>query len=446
MTPSPELQCVLDFLASQGDLPGGPGHAAQRARPAPPLDRERLVLLVSEHQLVPFIASRKDSSESRPFVEAISQEDLWLLYYQSGRQAVLRSAVLHRALGLLNGKVEVVLLKGAAVAPVLYREAAERPMRDIDLLVKSTDDQQRAQKILAEAGFRVSVFHPAHHHLAPLYDPGGHISIELHTNLMTPPLSAAFMAELWRRRVKCSAPFECYTLDPVGMCLHHALHALSNPVDSPLVRDLFEVAGLAARLTPHQQQEARDLAALSGRGSVIARAIRMAHLLFGSPDFMPGVDPGPYERWCRWRLEWTGAGGRLERLLRHFARERFDSLCVDPESRSRGPWLRRCALAVGRRIRAALRPVCDRDPAWIRRAPCLAVRVGANTLVHDALTGEVHLLNELGTALWEAAASAVTLSELKARISLPISDRDLRSAVRQFIRCGLLTPSVGGQQ
>jgi hypothetical protein len=444
MSRSPELRCLLDFLAREAGLPGCAG------RPTPSLDSRRLAALLMEHQLLPLVAARRREDAAHALAQAVSQEDLLLAYYQSGRQAVLRLAVLRRALAILEGKIETVILKGMMVAPLLYREAGERTMRDVDLLVESADQQQHAQKLLTEAGFSVSVFRPAHHHSPPLHDPGGQISIEIHNNLLTPPLPAEFMAELWGRRVKHAQPFAFQALDPVGMFLHHALHALSNPVDSPLVRDLFETACLAARLSPEQQREARELAALSGRSDMIARAAKMAHELFGSPDFMPHPAPGPYERWCRWRLDWTEPDRRFKRLLRHFARERFDSLCEHPESGGYGVWVRKCASAVARRVRAGLSAMRGCSTGRIQRAPHLSARVGVATLVHDPRTGEVHLLNELGTALWEAAAQPIAWRELRGAMERNVSDGEFRRAVKEFMRrrlfviVGRVRPSSAG--
>lgn len=84
--------------------------------------------------------------------------------------------------------IEVLLLKGAALAHLVYPQPGLRPMRDIDLLVRP-NDAARAQAILGELGFAAPEEYPAakemHHHLASATRQveGFSVSVEVHHNV-----------------------------------------------------------------------------------------------------------------------------------------------------------------------------------------------------------------------------------------------------------------------
>ncbi len=112
---------------------------------------------------------------------------LGLLVVRHKRSTEIRNAVLLEVLQRLGQEgIDVLVLKGAALAHTLYPEAFLRPMRDIDLLLKDSE-ADKGQKILIECGFAVS---PApipvdHFHLAPLFKSIENITvcIEIHREL-----------------------------------------------------------------------------------------------------------------------------------------------------------------------------------------------------------------------------------------------------------------------
>lgn len=84
--------------------------------------------------------------------------------------------------------IEPLLLKGAALAYTVYGSFAERPMRDIDLLVR-VDRVNDARAIMLELGWVLDAELPgdksysAHHHLPPLRDVSGQ-RLEIHRALL----------------------------------------------------------------------------------------------------------------------------------------------------------------------------------------------------------------------------------------------------------------------
>ncbi|HSA56745.1 MAG TPA: nucleotidyltransferase family protein [Gemmatimonadaceae bacterium] len=86
--------------------------------------------------------------------------------------------------------IDVVLLKGAALAPFVYRDALRRNMSDLDLLVPA-GDAQRAQQIAERIGWRGGTsplpdsFYETHHHLPPMTDGQGiDVWLEIHRDVL----------------------------------------------------------------------------------------------------------------------------------------------------------------------------------------------------------------------------------------------------------------------
>lgn len=86
--------------------------------------------------------------------------------------------------------VDVLLLKGAGLAPTLYGSFAERPMIDLDLLVRA-EHADLAMQTAGETRWKRPVdgdgaaFYRDHHHHVPLHDGDGTgFTLELHTELV----------------------------------------------------------------------------------------------------------------------------------------------------------------------------------------------------------------------------------------------------------------------
>ncbi len=110
-----------------------------------------------------------------------------------------RTRVLHDILACYRAAgIRVLMLKGAALAYLLYPTPALRPMRDVDLLVGEAD-LARAQQLLATLGFDApgpsGGSGPAHRHLpsATLARDGFTITVEVHHNLFEPGAAPILM-------------------------------------------------------------------------------------------------------------------------------------------------------------------------------------------------------------------------------------------------------------
>ena len=99
--------------------------------------------------------------------------------------------------------VEVVALKGAALAFFHYPDPALRPMGDLDLLLRDPGDLARATKVLEKAGWRALFDTPRHRVFArpderiarpASEDPANPVRIEIHTSFRLPVLGRVYDA------------------------------------------------------------------------------------------------------------------------------------------------------------------------------------------------------------------------------------------------------------
>ena len=149
--------------------------------------------------------------------------------------------------------INAIVLKGAALAHVLYPVAGLRPMSDVDLLVDRRL-ARRAQRLLVELGFRAPVKPDVrrlvgHHHLPPATKQvAGHaVQVEIHRDAMSPDCLASLTTKhVTRLRQFMLHGRSAYTLDHEDM-LHHLCRHLGER--SALVRLIWiaDIVGYASR-------------------------------------------------------------------------------------------------------------------------------------------------------------------------------------------------------
>jgi hypothetical protein len=140
---------------------------------------------------------------------------------------------LHDVIGALGREgIEVMLLKGSALAYTAYGCFTNRPMGDLDLLVRP-ERAQGAWRLLQTLGWvwpsaRWPARHYARHqHLPPLVDSSEEgLRLELHTDLFPRPHPFQLPAEaLWRAATTLSVGGHSVLVpDPVHQLLHLCVH------------------------------------------------------------------------------------------------------------------------------------------------------------------------------------------------------------------------------
>lgn len=408
MKASPEIAALCRHLASAAGLADAKNPVA--------IDWDRWLALAYHNRVAPLLGGRLDGWLP-PELPAEIRTELHAQYLREAREALLRLRRMRLLFALAAEAPGVVVLKGAALVSVLYREAAERAMVDVDLLAPSVAAAERIAARLRERGFYPGKELAGHHHLPALKDPHGSLSVELHTNLMTPLLPEPLLAGLRERSVAATFPggARLRVLEPVDQLIHLCLHAMNDIVDAPLVRNLFEIAWCAARLTPGQQSELPVRAEAWEQGDRVARALGLAHDYFGSPQLLPRPRPGAYETWCRRRLEWLEPATLADRLQRHLANKHVDQLCAGADPHSILPL---AAIAARSAVLASANRLRPTAGGQIRYAPAEvdAIPVGASLLVADRGTGFVHLLQP-------------PLGEIFLKIKTPLSSGELKQLI-----------------
>lgn len=174
---SPEASLLL---LTAGGAANDPGIAAI-ARGA---DWQRLTRLAESERAEPVLVRRLRSLGVPLPREAGRLEQLARVV--DFRQAFIRDRLDASVRVLSQAGIDVVLLKGAALAVSEYGSFLDRPMADLDLLV-DRGRAEEAHRLLRGAGWawkhnpELDEFYATHHHLAPLHDSSGvGIGLDLH--------------------------------------------------------------------------------------------------------------------------------------------------------------------------------------------------------------------------------------------------------------------------
>ena len=156
--------------------------------------------------------------------------------------------------------VEPVLLKGAALARVLFSSFRDRPMGDIDLLVKRDEAARSLAAVRAKEWEVVPEFsavdYARHHHLPPMVDSTGAGRLELHTALFVEghPFGA-FSDAVYHRSRSVSEGYGRVP-DEVHLALHLCLHlAWSHVMGLGAWRAFYDLSSLVE----HDRLEWKEL-------------------------------------------------------------------------------------------------------------------------------------------------------------------------------------------
>lgn len=141
--------------------------------------------------LAPAVAACSDAGFDPP-VPADVRRTFAVLAARHRRAAVARERCIDRLLtAFSHAGIQVVLLKGAALAHLLYGDPALRAMADVDLLVDPRDGA-RAADVARQLGYRFERPRPSrfasrrHHHLpvATITECGFNVALEIHTDAL----------------------------------------------------------------------------------------------------------------------------------------------------------------------------------------------------------------------------------------------------------------------
>lgn len=220
---------LLSFLALVARPRLAPELGMEVARQAPLIqDWTTLLDLAEHHGVGPLLFRHLEAASVEPprWVKRRLHADLT----RQRRANQVRFAALREILdACARAGIQVALLKGAALAPLIYEDIGLRPMNDLDLLVRD-DQASEAQCLLAEIGFDAPppmTGSSRRHHLpvAVRWIHGVPVQIEVHRNAFLPTRHASLQLD---RHVPL-LPFtiegrSAQTLAPTELVWHLCVH------------------------------------------------------------------------------------------------------------------------------------------------------------------------------------------------------------------------------
>lgn len=203
------------------------------------------------HGLAPYLYMRlKDSRAEMP---AGAHRQLKALTFRHADASRIRTRALLEIVDRLDREnIEVLVLKGAALAHMIYERPGHRPMSDVDLLIDPArlDD---ASRIVGELGYRESSYQgllPDHHHLPSISrtDDGLCVTIELHHDALAPDnIGSIRIGRLTEPPIEIEVDGAAIrTLGHVDMLRHLCRHAL-EPRETTKLGSALDILLYASR-------------------------------------------------------------------------------------------------------------------------------------------------------------------------------------------------------
>lgn len=213
-------------------------------------DWQRTIREAELHGMAPYLHMRLNDSGADVPAEAAKQ--LKALTFRHDNASRVRTTALLEIIDRLTGHgIEVLILKGAALAHLIYDRPGLRPMSDVDLLV-APERAARAVEILEEMEYK-GVGHnllPDHHHLPTISRTvdGLCISIEIHHDALAPDNIGSIrldnLSEPARELQVDGAPAR--TLGHIDTLRHLCRHAL-EPRETMKIGSALDIMTYASR-------------------------------------------------------------------------------------------------------------------------------------------------------------------------------------------------------
>jgi hypothetical protein len=179
-------------------------------------------------------------------------DKLRLAYFQTARANLVRLHELEHVLRSLSAaNIPVILLKGIALADVVYGNVAVRPMSDIDLLVREAN-VAGALRALTTMGYRAIPPRAYRCEVMLHKEEGRATPIELHWSLFVPFFYQHTLSEDWLWETALAVDIgdtSTWMLGPEAQLLHLCGHLMLHHGSTGTVRDLwlYDVAAVIDR-------------------------------------------------------------------------------------------------------------------------------------------------------------------------------------------------------
>jgi hypothetical protein len=268
----------------------------------------QLVASATEHELHPWLYGRLTSDSAPITVPAAILQGLRESYLMNGTRNLLLYQDLARVLGALRlAEIPVIVLKGAHLAALVYRDSALRFVGDIDLLVTKAHTR-RAAALLRQLGYRLAAefeetwFNRPHStHVPELINPP-RPPVELHWRIHSEQ-PAEGESGLWgRARAAKLGGADTLVLGPEDLVLHLCLHGGSLHLFALGLRLIWD---LRVTLDRYAGELNWDLLVALGKAwraeKCLYLALRLARELAGAPvppPVLQALQPADFQ--ARW--------------------------------------------------------------------------------------------------------------------------------------------------
>lgn len=223
---SPEIRLLLHALREPADDEALPELLDGT------IDWPTAVTLAERERALPALWNRLEGLPEQYLPAPIATRVRQLAFVSQFRMGLLQRRLDETLHVLADAGIEVILLKGAGLATTVYPSFQDRPMEDLDLMVKR-DRAGEAWALVRGIGWhwdhneRLDTFYADHHHYPPLDDERGTgAGLELHTHLF--PEGHPFtlpVSTLWDRAEQVPGrPDGVFVLSRHHQILHLCLH------------------------------------------------------------------------------------------------------------------------------------------------------------------------------------------------------------------------------
>ena len=194
-----------------------------------------------------FYYSLKGIPESS-FIPRHIMDQLKQAYFQNLARNTYLCAELRRILSSFNNEdIDVVILKGASLAGLVYPNIGLRVFNDIDILVRKPD-LPASEEIMSKLDYATTdskvirnYYRKNHHHLAPYIHPEKSILVEIHWNIS--PYIQIDIDDWWNRvREATINDYKVLVLCPDDMLLHLCLHLFSSGYLGNMLRGICDIS------------------------------------------------------------------------------------------------------------------------------------------------------------------------------------------------------------
>lgn len=216
-----------------------------------PLDWKFVCEAAYSHNIAPLLYYNLKGLSNSGLVPAAVMEDLKRAYHETIARNMFIYAELKIILDALHGAgLEVMALKGVALAGTVYPDIGLRPMADIDLLVKE-DDLAAADGVMKDMDYSPIYglkseqwYRDNHFHLPPYRHDRKPVIVEIHWRII--PKSYGMDISKWWERAVYRNPmgYPIPVLSPADMLIHLSIHLFKHGYDNGFVLrglcDVFE--------------------------------------------------------------------------------------------------------------------------------------------------------------------------------------------------------------